>query len=96
MVRQFVSPRMTFAAPPALGDGGAPRVRRFVTARCPALARMLLAPLVLAVAAIAGVLFLILLPVCGIATIAEAVTKDGWAFVRGALTRSREHRARRV
>ncbi len=87
MVRQFVSPRTTFAAPPAPEGGGALRMRRFVTARWPALARVLLAPLVLAVAALAGVLFLILLPVCGIATIAEALAKGGWAFVRGALTR---------
>jgi hypothetical protein len=46
---------------------------------------MLLAPVALAFAAIAGVLVAILLPVCGIATIAEAVAKGGWAFVRGSL-----------
>jgi hypothetical protein len=88
MVRQIVQPRMTFAAPPAPEDGGVRHVRRSVAESCPLFLRVLLAPLVLALAAIAGVLFAILLPVCGIATIAEAVAKGGWAFVRGVVPHS--------
>jgi hypothetical protein len=70
-------------------------MRRFAATRWPVLARVLLAPFVLALAAIAGVVFAILLPVCGVATIAEAVAKGGWAFVRGVLSHAQSPRTRK-
>ena len=87
-----VQPRTTFAAPPAPEPGGAVRVRPFAAARWSAAGRVLLAPFALAFAALAGVVFVILLPICGIATIAEAVAKGGWAFVHGALSHPAEPR----
>ena len=43
-----------------------------------ALARLLVAPVAAAAAAIAGAVFVVLLPVCGIATIAETVARSCW------------------
>jgi len=43
--------------------------------------RVLAAPAALAAAAAAGALFLILLPICGIASIAEGVARDAWRFL---------------
>ena len=86
MVRHPVHTRTTFAAPPVVEIGGARGVRPFVAAWWPVVGRVLLAPFVLVLSAIAGVLFAILLPVCGIATIAEAMARGGWGFVRGALS----------
>ncbi len=88
MVRRIVRPRMTFAAPPLVEGGAARDVRRFAARSLPFVGRVLLAPAVLVCAALAGMVFVILLPVCGIATIAEAMAKRGWAFVRGALSHS--------
>jgi hypothetical protein len=76
--------RTTFAAPPTSGPGGAVRVRPFAAPRWSAVGRVILAPFALVLAALGGVLFAILLPICGIATIAEAVAKGSWAFVRRA------------
>jgi len=90
-----VQPRTTFAAPPASRSGGAARVRPFAAARWSVAGRAILAPFALALAALAGILFAILLPICGIATIAEAVAKGGWAFARGAFSRSAEPHLRR-
>jgi hypothetical protein len=87
-----VHPRTTFAAPPASAPDGAVRMRPFAAARWSAAGRVVLAPFALVLAAAAGVLFAILLPICGIATIAEAVARGGWAFVRGALSHPAEPR----
>lgn len=86
MVRHSVQSRTTFAAPPLVEGGGARDVRHVAARSWPVAVRVLLAPAVLACAALAGAVFAILLPLCGIATIAEAVAKRGWKFVRGALS----------
>jgi hypothetical protein len=87
-----VQTRTTFAAPPGPGPGGAVRMRPFAAARWSAAGRVILAPFALAFAALGGIVFVFLLPICGIATIAEAVAKGGWAFVRGALSHPAEPR----
>jgi hypothetical protein len=46
------------------------------------LVRLLAAPFVAAGVAVAGALFLILLPLCGIASIAEELAREGWRFLR--------------
>lgn len=66
-----------------------PRPRRAVVPQRPgrarrtaALARLLIAPLAVVAAALAGVIFVVLLPVCGIATIAEGLARASWRYVR--------------
>jgi endonuclease/exonuclease/phosphatase (EEP) superfamily protein YafD len=86
MVRHAVQSRTTFAAPPPVEGGGPRDVRQGAARSWPVAVRVLLAPAVLACAGLAGAVFAILLPLCGIATIAEAVAKLGWKFVRGALS----------
>jgi hypothetical protein len=49
------------------------------------IARVLVAPLVLACAAVTGLAFVILLPVCGIASILEGLTRTAWCFAKDAL-----------
>lgn len=55
-------------------------------ARLPAtLLRLLLAPLVALVAALSGALFVLLLPICGIASIAEGIARASWRHLRHAV-----------
>jgi hypothetical protein len=86
MVRHNVqsSPRRG-ATPSQEAGGGARILRQGVALPSTPLLRVLLAPFALVFAAVAGVVFAILLPICGIATIAEAVAKATWSFVRGAM-----------
>ena len=51
------------------------------------LGRLLLAPFVAAAAALSGILFVVLLPVCGIASIAEGIARASWRWVRRAVAR---------
>lgn len=48
-------------------------------------ARLLAAPLVAAAAVLSGLLFVALLPVCGIASIAEGIARASWGWVRRAV-----------
>lgn len=91
MVRQVVQMRTTFAptpapAPPAFGAGRR-EVRQAAAFPRSRAARLLLAPLALVVGAVAGVVFAVLLPICGIASIAEAMTRASWGLVRAAFRR---------
>lgn len=58
-----------------------------------ALARALLAPFAALAAAAAAIVFVLLLPLCGIASIAEAIAKISWRFVRAAWVRGTMSRA---
>lgn len=84
-MRQHVHSRSREAAPSPLAVGGARDLRQGVARRVHPFLRVVLFPFALLFAALAGVVFAILLPVCGIATIAEAIAKATWAFVRGAM-----------
>lgn len=50
-------------------------------------ARLLVTPFVAAAAALSGILFVVLLPVCGIASIAEGIARASWRWVRRAAAR---------
>lgn len=58
--------------------------------------RFLTAPFVAAVVAAAGIVYLILLPVCGIASIAEGVLRSGWRMLRGLPHGKSAHAPRRI
>jgi hypothetical protein len=57
-----------------------PAARGFV-----ATARLVAAPLVAIAAALAGVVFVVLLPICGIASLAEGFAKAAWDATRALL-----------
>jgi hypothetical protein len=44
--------------------------------------RLIVAPFAVVAAAVAGLLFAVLLPICGIATICEGIAKTSWRFLR--------------
>jgi hypothetical protein len=96
MLRQTAQSRTTFA------DGGdAPPV--FVAPVRPSAAtfgaralRLIVAPLALAAAALGGLVFAVLLPICGIATISEGIAKASWRFVREAFGPVPHRPARRI
>lgn len=49
--------------------------------------RLIVAPFALAAAAAGGLVFAVLLPICGISTICEAIAKASWRFARDAVAR---------
>jgi hypothetical protein len=57
--------------------------------------RLIVAPFALAAAALAGIVFVVLLPICGIATVSEGIAKASWRFVRGAFAPLPDRHARR-
>ena len=59
-------------------------------------ARVLLAPFALLLAALAGILYAVLLPICGVASIAEATARTSWGIVRDAFRRTRHRAASRA
>jgi hypothetical protein len=91
MVRQVVQMRTTFApepspSRPAFGEGRR-EVRQSAALPRSRVARLLLAPFAILAGAVSGVVFAVLLPICGIASIAEAMTRACWALVRSAFRR---------
>jgi hypothetical protein len=89
--RIAVQPRSPFApgAPEAAGRGaagaGPPRAPRAPVPRGWGFAaRILIAPFAAALAAIAGLVYVLLLPVCGIASVASAIAQACWRTLRGA------------
>ncbi len=88
--------RTTFAAGTPRSPGGEPAVRRSA-ARVGAIAVRLVAAAVAALAAaMAGLVFAALLPICGIATISEGISKTAWRFVRETFEHLPHPRARRI
>ncbi len=72
-------------APRPAGDPAA--MRRTATHSRSALARLALAPFAALAGALAGMVFVVLLPICGIASIAEAIAKACARFLRDAWQR---------
>lgn len=83
------SPRTPFAGPPAGAGGAGDPLRRSAAPRAASIVRLAAAPFAVLAAALAGLVFVVLLPVCGIASIAEGLAKGSWAFVREALAGAR-------
>ena len=81
MVRQSATERISFAASSHRVHG--PQTTRHNAARLLATGvRLLVAPIVAVGVLVAGALYVILLPICGLASIAQALAVGGWRFVR--------------
>lgn len=78
MLRRIAQGRTSFAAVEIERDIEDTDVRRGGARFLIVLARLAVAPLAAIVAAIAGAVFLVLLPICGIATLAEGVARSCW------------------
>jgi hypothetical protein len=93
MVRHIAAgPRSPFAVLEP-GAGAAAHAPPPPSQRAPGIvARLALAPFAAVLAAVAGLLYVLLLPICGIASIASAVALASWSTlrdaVRGAHTRT--------
>ncbi len=87
MTRRDARARMTLADAPAPAANSPAPVRQSAASFTSAVLRLIVAPFALAAAALAGLLFAVLLPLCGIATISEGVAKAAWRFVREAFAR---------
>lgn len=53
--------------------------------------RLIVAPLAAIAAVVGGLLFAVLLPICGIATISEGIAKASWRFLRGTMAHLPPH-----
>ncbi len=95
MLRQNATGRMSFADSAGQSDPSE-SVRHSAAQRGRVALRVLAAPLVLVAGALAGAVFLILLPVCGIASIAEGVAREAWRFLRVTLHGGAADPARRA
>ena len=73
-----------------------PPVRRPAAQFAEAVVRLIVAPFAAVAAALAGLLFAALLPICGIATISEGIAKTAWRFVRETLAHLPHLPARRA
>ena len=78
MLRRIAQGRTSFAAVEIEQEIEEVDLRRGGARLLAALARIALAPLAAIAAGIAGAVFLVLLPICGIATIAEGVARACW------------------
>jgi hypothetical protein len=94
VLRQNATGRMSFADSTGRADPSE-SVRHSAACRGSIALRVLSAPLVVAAVALAGAIFLILLPVCGIASIAEGVAREGLRFLRVTFRSVVPDRARR-
>jgi hypothetical protein len=82
MLRSEGDGRTTFAGGEPAPAASAGPVRQSAARPHALLARLLVAPFLVLAAAAAGLVFAVLLPICGIATIAESIAKAAWRFVR--------------
>jgi hypothetical protein len=96
MLRQDAHLRTTFAGArdPSAGSPGSVRQRAASAVKTGL--RLIVAPFALAAAAAAGLLFALLLPICGIATISEGIAKASWRFVRAAFAQVPHSPPRRI
>ncbi len=85
MLRRTFQPCMTYAAGPRPGRDLEARPGHLVARPLATAAWIALAPFAALGAALAGLVFVVLLPVCGIASIAEAIARSCWGAVRAAL-----------
>lgn len=95
MLRHNAHPPATSSTPLPIESRGVAAVRQGAAARGAAYLRVALAPIALLFAALGGAVFAILLPICGIATIAEGIARGAWAFVRGAMPQTLSRSATR-
>ncbi len=95
MLRQNATGRTSFADSTGRPDPSE-SVRQPVAPSGSVALRVLAAPLVLIGGALAGAVFLSLLPVCGIASIAEGVAREAWRFLRVTFRVLVPYRARRT
>lgn len=96
MLRDDDEGRTSFAGG---ADAGAPRgapVRRTAARWTTWVVRLIVAPLAGVAGAIAGLMFAVLLPICGIATICEGIAKASWRFARDAFQHVPHPPARRI
>ncbi len=96
MVRREGEARTAFAEGDGPAAGSSPPMRQSAASFVARALRLFVAPFALAAAALAGVVFAVLLPICGIATISEGIAKASWRFVRGVLTHVPHRRAHRI
>ncbi len=85
MPRQDVQSRTTFAEGDEALSAAAVPLRHSAASLVARALRLIVAPLALAAAALGGLVFAVLLPICGIATISEGIAKAAWRFVRETL-----------
>ena len=95
MPRQENGPRSPFASPSPGDARTAGPVRPPAARPAGSLVRILLAPFAALVAAVAGLVFVLLLPICGIASIASAAAQASWGLVRQVLRGARRRAAPR-
>lgn len=96
MVRHSDHVRTTFAAAGDPQPGERAGLRRSAAGRVATVVRLIVAPLALVAAALAGMVFAALLPICGIATICESFARTSWRFVRDTFSRVPHLPARRI
>jgi len=96
MLRDDIHPRPTFAGLPAPDGHTAAPARRSAAPRRALLLRLLLVPFAAVAAAVAGLVFAVLLPICGIATIAEGIARASLHAVRDAFAHDPHPPARRI
>ncbi len=96
MARHDARARTTFAGEGVRSLGGGAPVRRSAAPIARAVMRLIVAPFALVAAALAGLLFAVLLPICGIATISEGIARSSWRFVRESVVHPPHPGARRV
>ncbi len=86
MLRQGARARVDLVEAPAPPAGLAAPVRQSAASLASTVLRLMVAPFALAAAALAGLLFAVLLPICGVATISEGLARAAWRFARDAFT----------
>jgi hypothetical protein len=84
-LRQSVMGRATFAAEPSRRAPERARPRHVATRVALATARLLVVPFAALAAALAGAVFVVLLPICGIASLAEDFARASWRIARAML-----------
>jgi hypothetical protein len=96
MLRQTAPSRTTFADGDETSPASKSPMRQSAATFGARALRLIVAPLALAAAALGGLVFAVLLPICGIATISEGIAKASWRFVREAFGPVPHRPARRI
>lgn len=96
MLRTDDQGRTTFARDAGSAPGGAVPVRQSAARPAKIALRLIAAPIVVLAAAVAGLVFALLLPICGIATISEGIAKASWRFVRETFAHLPRRQAHRI
>lgn len=90
MIRQEARRAVFTAGEARAGEGEGP-LRQKGARLVATLLRLLLAPLVALAAALSGALFVLLLPICGIASIAEGIARASWRQLRRVVAARERH-----